>query len=434
MLHHWLDTLWTVCNGWIARIISWGFLALACLYATLFVLILYHGKPWAWVIYAENPYAHVMGAVIFIALWHYVRIGYREGKQTWMRWVGKFCLMVFSLTVCFVAGELGLRIMLKARQDANSVDQLASFKKNPDTNKIRSDHPLAFIIQPSEFASIVYELQPDLDMTFGEKRLVTNRDGMRESRDYPRDRPTNTIRLVGIGDSGMFGWNVEQNQDYLAVMENQLNDNNTGTTFEVINLAVPGYNSQIEAEVLRHKGLSYHPDIVIVGWCENDGQLPFFLLEKENFSRRDVSFLHMLLFRRDDYRHVASGYTISNLRDMNRENVVPGILSGTESMGLEKAFKEFASLRDEHDFHLIFFGPIGKEVRLLLDKAGIHYFNTYEKVPARSYPKEWLVNYMHPSAEGHEVLARSLARHLVELGWIPGDIGVDNGIGPARLP
>lgn len=419
-LNQGLGTRRSVYLGRIARILSWGFFVLACIYAALFGLLLYHGKPWACVVYAENPYAHFMGAMVFLGAWHFLRKGYRENARLWFQRIGKVFLLLFSLTMCFIAGELGLRLMLKIRQDANSVDKLESFKKNPDKNTIRSDHPLAFIIQPSEFASIVYELQPDLDMSFGEKRLVTNHDGMRESRTYPRERITpSTVRILGIGDSGMFGWNVEQDEDYLAVLENRLNAYATGTNFEVINLAVPGYNSQIETEVLHHKGLSYHPDIVLVGWCENDGQLPFFLLEKEDFSRWDVSFLHLLLFQRDDYRHVASGYSISDLRDMNREQVIPGMLSGTESTGLEKAFMKFKRLRDEHGFHLLFFGPIGKHVRVLLDKAGIPYFNTYEKVPARAYPKEWLVNYMHPSREGHAVLAEKLEQHLADLGWIP---------------
>jgi hypothetical protein len=216
----------------------------------------------------------------------------------------------------------------------------------------------------------------------------------------------------------MFGWNVEQDLNYMDVLEKRLNASSNGTLYEVLNLAVPGYNSQIESEVLRYKGLDYHPDIVVVGWCENDGQLPFFLLEKEDFSRRDVSFLHLLLFRRDDFRQVASGVTIKSLRDVNKKEVTEDILSGTESAGLKRAFAAFKQLSSDNDIKLLFFGPIGKGVRALLDEMDIPYYNTYEEVDATAYPETWGVHFMHPSAEGHDVLARHLEKTLKDRGWM----------------
>jgi len=413
------NTWWSIGGGRPVFLIACGMFSAAIICFMLFFLILFRGDPWAYFIYAENPYAHFFGGIVYALAGYYFLKGHRDNRATWYRIFGKTILLLLSLTLSFMAGEIGLRWMLKSRQAANSVENLKDLQKAKVNQSIRSDHPLAEIIQPSEHSSIVYELQPDLDTDFGGYRLRTNRDGMRESRDYSRDRSTNTVRIIGIGDSGMFGWNVEQDFDYMSMLEKRLNDKPGELTFEVLNMAVPGYNSQIESEVLRLKGLSYKPDIVIVGWCENDGQLPFFLLEKEDFTRRDVSFLHMLLFRRDDYRQIASGTTIKNLRDVSREKVDPNILHGTEAAGLEKAFVEFKKLSDEHGFRILFFGPIGRGVRALLDKTGIPYFNTYEKINTSAYPAEWSVHFMHPSIEGHDVLARNLEKELHDRGWIP---------------
>jgi lysophospholipase L1-like esterase len=413
------DNFWKMGGGWISRLVAWGMLAAAGLCFLLFFLILYRGEPWAYIIYAENPYAHFFGGISFALAWYYFHKGFRENCTAWVRILGKTFLLVFSLGVSFLAGEIGLRWMLTSRQEANSLENLKKLKNSNVHQSIRSDHPLALIIQPSEYPSVIYELQSNLDMDFGGKRLRTNNDGMRESRNYLRESLPNTVRIIGVGDSGMFGWNVEQDFDYMGVLEKRLNKQAGESTYEVLNLAVPGYNSQIESEVLRLKGVSYKPDIVIVGWCENDGQLPFFLLENEDFSRRDVSFLHMLLFRRDDYRQIASGATIKNLRDFNREKVDPNILNGTEAAGLEKAFAEIKQLSEENDFRVLIFGPIGKGVRALLNKVGLPYYNTYEKIDASAYPDEWAVHFMHPSAEGHDVLARNLEKELRERGWIP---------------
>ena len=65
------------------------------------------------------------------------------------------------------------------------------------------------------------------------------------------------MRIVGIGDSGMFGWNVEQGEDYLSVLRSNLTARANGVSYEVLNLGVPGYNTQIEVESLRSKGLAY---------------------------------------------------------------------------------------------------------------------------------------------------------------------------------
>ncbi len=414
----WIGLLWTLVDGWVARALAAAFLAGFALFVLLVVLMVLRGDVWAFIIYAENPYAHLAGAVAFFTAWWILVHGFKAGFDAWQRYAGRLVLLSMSLALSFLVCEIALRRVLIRQSEGNSLEGLKALKINHNRQKIRSDHPLGLIIQPSDVIKLVYELQPGLDLEFGHTRVRTNLRGMRDSRDYADEKPANALRILGMGDSGMFGWNIEQDGEYMSLLEKSLNARSNGIVYEVLNMAVPGYNTQLEVECLRAKGLPLKPDIVVVGWCENDGQLPFFLLEKEDFRRRDVSFLHMFLFRREAFRRVASGTYIEDLRNVDDERVVDEIKAGTEEAGLVKAFTELKQLADQADVRVLVFGPMGKGVRMLVELVGLPYYNTYEKIDKSKYPDEWEVHYMHPAPQGHALLAEHLEQELDRLGWL----------------
>ncbi|HMO04856.1 MAG TPA: SGNH/GDSL hydrolase family protein [Kiritimatiellia bacterium] len=404
-------------GGFPARILRAGllFAALACFFLAAAVIV--RGEPWAFIIYAEDPYAHAAGGFLFLAAWHWFGRGYREGWPAWRARLGKAMLALFGFAFSFAAAEVCLRMVMHARQQGNSLQTLNNLDRQQPKD-IRTTHPLGLIVEPSPYPSIVYQLRPDLDLPFGNRALRTNRIGLRDSVDYPVGRLPHSVRIVGLGDSGMFGWDVDQDGDYLAVMERTLQARQDGVTYEAMNFAVPGYNSQLEVETLKHRALAYDPDIVVVGWCENDGQLPFFLLEKEDFARRDVSFLNMLLTRRDDFRQIASGTRIKDLRTMDRSNVSADILSGTEAEGLRRVFTELKTLSDQHGFHVLVFGPLGDGIHRLITEIGLPTYNTRQRIKIDDYPLEWAIHFMHPRPEGHQVLGERLAAELHDRGWL----------------
>jgi hypothetical protein len=43
--------------------------------------------------------------------------------------------------------------------------------------------------------------------------------GMRDSQECAHERTPGTVRILGLGDSGMFGWAVHQDSDYLSVSD-----------------------------------------------------------------------------------------------------------------------------------------------------------------------------------------------------------------------
>jgi hypothetical protein len=65
---------------------------------------------------------------------------------------------------------------------------------------------LSYIVRLSTNKNPICELRPGLDRDFDDKRVACNSIGARARRAYAPGRKPDTIRIVGSGDSGMFGW------------------------------------------------------------------------------------------------------------------------------------------------------------------------------------------------------------------------------------
>ena len=77
-------------------------------------------------------------------------------------------------------------------------------------------------------------------------------------------KPENTFRILNIGDSVAFGWEVNEVDTYGKQLEQMLNDQNDGINYEVINAGVPGWNIKMERDFLLQEGIQYEPDLIIM--------------------------------------------------------------------------------------------------------------------------------------------------------------------------
>ena len=152
-----------------------------------------------------------------------------------------------ALGLAVVAGRLAPRPWLP---------ELASYQSQPFN--------LREICRPSDNPRLYFELIPDNPAS------EVNAAGYRGPR-YPEERPTGARRVVGVGDSTLFGWNVPEADGCLRQLELLLNARRSAAV-EVVNLAVPGYNSRQELEVLTQRALRFGPDLVVLGYDHNDPQ------------------------------------------------------------------------------------------------------------------------------------------------------------------
>lgn len=108
--------------------------------------------------------------------------------------------------------------------------------------------------------------------------IKINSDGFRD-REYPLKKPDDSFRIVVLGDSFTFGWGVNIEETFTFQLEKILNEKRLEKNFEVLNFGVPGVNTEQEIEHFTKKALKYSPDLVILGFTNNDDEsLKFYTL------------------------------------------------------------------------------------------------------------------------------------------------------------
>jgi len=106
----------------------------------------------------------------------------------------------------------------------------------------------------------IYEPYPD--------RGGFNSVGIRD-HEYGLRPAQGARRIVILGDSVMYGPGLDLDRTFDNQLEGLLAAGPLAP-IEVINLAVPGYNTEQQAARLRARGLDLQPDLVVVSWTTND--------------------------------------------------------------------------------------------------------------------------------------------------------------------
>lgn len=294
---------------------------------------------------------------------------------------------------------------------------------------------LGDIVRPSAVPDVVYELVPELRVRFLGQPLSTSAAGFRD-RDYPTAKPPGVRRVLGIGDSIMFGWGVADGEDYLSLTEARLAAE--GRAVEILNMAVPGYNSVMEVAALRERGLAYAPDVVVVGLCGNDAGLPYFLQDAPKLWALDRSFLVDFVRGRlageSDDEGDASGLVIrpqnAGWRAARTGRAVPVPPRYAHMVGLDalrRAFEELRGLSKAHGFEVVvlYYPNAPPEMRDIVAALGLPSLNTAGAIrrflnerggDAALAQLRLSARDPHPSRTGHELIAGVLAPEL-EKAW-----------------
>jgi hypothetical protein len=191
------------------------------------------------------------------------------------RFALRLTLVLASTIVTLLAMEGIVRLAHYFRQDRRPLDvQLQSSRAQAQSSM--HDLGLGDIVQPSRHAGIVYELKPNVRGRFMGQPVLINSQGLHDY-EYSRRKEPGTFRIVGLGDSSLFGWGVPFEDSGLKVLERRLNEQSHAQKFEVINFAVPGYNTAMEAETFVQRCLEYAPDLVLLNFNTNDYDVPQFM-------------------------------------------------------------------------------------------------------------------------------------------------------------
>jgi hypothetical protein len=282
-----------------------GWLAIGGVSIVLSLLIVIRGKPWARGIYAEHAGAHFWGGLGACVIAYFLLVGIRHRAADWRRVGARVGLLVFSIAFTALLLELGLRVVYYTDfKRGGDLHQRLERSQKTALGSREGSFNMSGLVEPSPYKDVIYKLKPDLRGAFRNKRVSTNSHGMR-GPEIPVEKAPGVFRIIGIGDSVMFGWGVADEVYYLRVLEAQLNARNDGRRYECLNLAVPGYNTTMEVAALENVGMDFEPDLVVLQFINNDFGMPLFLerqrtgLSLKTFYLKDLINLRLSWLRGD---------------------------------------------------------------------------------------------------------------------------------------
>lgn len=106
--------------------------------------------------------------------------------------------------------------------------------------------------------------------TWDERFAGLNSLGWRD-HEFTVEKPSNTFRILVIGDSLTFGEGVKRIDDlYTEIIQSKLNRASGTVRYEVLNVSMRGWNAAQYLRALKDRGLAYQPDLVVLGFFLND--------------------------------------------------------------------------------------------------------------------------------------------------------------------
>ncbi|NQU21158.1 MAG: tetratricopeptide repeat protein [Candidatus Nealsonbacteria bacterium] len=342
---------------------------------------------------------------------------------------GKLLLLVGSIAVALIIGEIAVRLIGQA-------PEIIPIGVSSDEHVYRrSTNPI-----------LSYEFKPGFrsdaeNLSFDYREI--NSHGLRDvEREYPK--PPGTRRIILLGDSVVVGYRIKEIDQ---LMSRQLEMLYSDENVEVLNVAVTGYCTRAEVELLRVQAVKYDPDAVILVFVEND----FRNFNPESIGADGVAnrpaaigwmFRKSHLFRLAcvQFNWFSFGLEADpaswNQKAIGDNNVAEG-LALLRELADEHGFKPLVAVwpgfgHDGIEYPDKMFMPDGKELiveRLArgydLPVAGLRdaFHDHWQQQTPRPVPRQYysVGDEMHASVVGHRVTAEILRdvvdeRHLLEPG------------------
>lgn len=335
------------------------------------------------------------------------------------------CVCVASTLTSLLVAEAFVRLFFKEEVEAK---QIMAFWGD--------------LSQPSANPELIYENRSNFDEENHGYRVVTDADGARVSPLH--QAPSNPeIKIALLGDSSSFGWWVNYDQTYGALLCRTL-ENWTGKSIHLRNFSVPGYNSHHLRVTLRDRALSWNPDVIILHYDHNDADpindRPEWLMPPEYGDNMFNSALFKLLARRLKQARNRRFITAASEDPNNPEQVYRAYrysgpqfdrhLNELEAMAALAKHRNipivaflFNTWLERHDdpnndpFYTLLHQPLSNRLQAMGFEVVDSYARSQQVMVENEWKdlsKTWLAaNDAHPSHVAHQYLAKLLYDELV---------------------
>jgi lysophospholipase L1-like esterase len=196
----------------------------------------------------------------------------RVSSSRRLRDAGLFLLITMLLLAAVetAAHLLTVRESRDALPRAPGADAVSLALARLDLNLVPLDRDLDFLWRNR---ASVEKRQPTNPQPFGrhdEWTLVHNARGFRNVEPIRSEKLPDELRILCIGDSITYGFNVDQADSYPERLQAALRARYPGRPITVINAATPGWSWVQGLRLLEREGVGLRPDVVIMAHGTND--------------------------------------------------------------------------------------------------------------------------------------------------------------------
>lgn len=168
---------------------------------------------------------------------------------------GDILVLLVTLALLFPLAEIVVRLV--APQTLPSQSRIRSFTLR---GMYVPDETAGFRPAPDFAGAIEYA---GVTTTFR-----TNSLGLRDAEIAPKT-PEMT-RILVLGDSFVWGWGVPQGEEWVSLLEKQLQEKRGTGAIDVVNGGVNAYGTEAQVAHLERLGPELRPDVVLVAFFTND--------------------------------------------------------------------------------------------------------------------------------------------------------------------
>lgn len=107
-------------------------------------------------------------------------------------------------------------------------------------------------------------MTPDQNYFWEGVNIHINSQNLRHDSEYSFEKGPDSYRILILGDSVTFGWELPLKDTFPELLEKALNEQDSSFEYEVINASTPGWDTARQLVYLERYGLQYHPDLIIL--------------------------------------------------------------------------------------------------------------------------------------------------------------------------
>jgi lysophospholipase L1-like esterase len=238
---------------------------------------------------------------------------------------------VYLAVACLLGGELAVRGLYGTLRDYNM-----------EMWRYASDIKL-----PLDRKDLPFHHRPDRAGTYYGVEIRTNSLGLRE-RELTPQKPPGERRVVMLGDSFTLGWGVPVEETFARRLEEMLRAD--GREYRVINMGTGNYNTVMEVELFKWKGLGLDPDVLVLMYFLNDTEpVPH---AKSGPLLEVASHSYLFAFMFDRFTRLRSRLSSASRWD----DYYAGLYSDSNAANLERnaeAVRELAALCRSHGIDML---------------------------------------------------------------------------------